>query len=114
LLAPRFLCGNYRATSGPDGVYYLAVPVGNYTLTVTTSGYQTYTATLQATEATTYTVNVFITPSPLPTPAFVTQNKLVYESGATYEWLDPHVSYYQYDYWILWHTVETLVWYKQK
>jgi ABC-type transport system substrate-binding protein len=106
-------CGNYRATSGLDGVYYLAVPVGNYTLTVTASGYQTYTATLQATEATTYTVNVFITPSPLPTPAFVTQNKLVYESGATYEWLDPHVSYYQYDYWILWHTVETLVWYNK-
>jgi len=106
-------CGNYRATSGPDGVYYLAVPVGTYTLTVTVSGYQTYTTSLQATEAKTYTVNVFITPSPLPTPAFVTQNKLVYESGATYEWLDPHVSYYQYDYWILWHTVETLVWYNK-
>ncbi|MEM3726080.1 MAG: ABC transporter substrate-binding protein, partial [Candidatus Bathyarchaeia archaeon] len=57
------------------------------------------------------TVNVYVTPTPLPTPAFVTQNKLVYESGATYEWLDPHVSYYQYDYWILWHSVETLLWY---
>src|SRR3989337_3590579 len=46
----------------------------------------------------------------LPTPEFVTNNTLVYESGATFEWLDPHVSYYQYDYWILYHTVETLLW----
>jgi ABC-type transport system substrate-binding protein len=46
----------------------------------------------------------------LPTPEFVTNNTLIYESGATYEWLDPHVSYYQYDYWILYHTVETLLW----
>ena len=50
----------------------------------------------------------------LPTPSFVTENKLVYESGATYQWLDPHVSYYQYDYWILWHTVEMLVWYNKE
>jgi ABC-type transport system substrate-binding protein len=104
-------CGGYTATSGPDGVYSLTVPVGNYTLTVTISGYQTYTTSVSATQAQTYTVNVYITPTPLPTPAFVTQNKLVYESGATYEWLDPHVSYYQYDYWILWHSVETLLWY---
>jgi len=46
----------------------------------------------------------------LPTPEFVTNNTLVLESGAAYEWLDPHVSYYQYDYWILWHTVEMLLW----
>lgn len=104
-------CGGYTATSGPNGVYSLTVPVGNYTLTVTISGYQTYTTSVSATQAQTYTVDVYITPTPLPTPAFVTQNKLVYESGATYEWLDPHVSYYQYDYWILWHSVETLLWY---
>jgi ABC-type transport system substrate-binding protein len=104
-------CGGYTATSGPDGVYSLAVPVGTYTLTVTISGYQTYATSVSATQAQTYTVNVYITPTLLPTPAFVTQNKLVYESGATYEWLDPHVSYYQYDYWILWHSVETLLWY---
>jgi ABC-type transport system substrate-binding protein len=47
------------------------------------------------------------------TPSFVTDNKLVLESGATYQWLDPHVSYYQFDYWILWHSVETLVWYNK-
>lgn len=104
-------CGGYTATSGPNGVYSLAVPVGTYTLTVTFSGYQTYTTSVSASQAQTYTVDVYITPTPLPTPVFVTQNKLVYESGATYEWLDPHVSYYQYDYWILWHSVETLLWY---
>ncbi|MEM2780832.1 MAG: ABC transporter substrate-binding protein [Candidatus Bathyarchaeia archaeon] len=106
-------CGTYKATTGPDGVFYLTVPLGNYTLTVTAVGYQTYTTNVRVSEAKTYTVNVFVSPTPLPTPAFVTQNKLVYESGATYEWLDPHVSYYQYDYWILWHTVETLVWYNK-
>ena len=46
----------------------------------------------------------------LPTPEFVTNNTLVYESGGTFEWLDPHVSYYQYDYWVLYHTVEQLLW----
>jgi len=45
-------------------------------------------------------------------PDFVKDNKLVFESGATYQWLDPHVSYYQYDYMTLWHTVETLLWYE--
>lgn len=58
------------------------------------------------------------TPKPTATPAaapeFVKENKVVYESGATYEWMDPHVSYYQYDYWILWHTVETLLWYNRE
>jgi ABC-type transport system substrate-binding protein len=47
-------------------------------------------------------------------PAFVKDNKLVYESGATYQWFDPHVSYYQYDYWILWHSVEMLLWYERE
>jgi len=47
-------------------------------------------------------------------PSFVTENKLVYEDGATYQWLDPHVAYHGYDYWILWHSVETLVWYKKE
>ena len=46
-------------------------------------------------------------------PIFVTQNKLVYESGGTYQWLDPHVSYYQFDYWTLYHSVETLWWYER-
>ncbi|NIS79706.1 MAG: hypothetical protein GTO14_05750, partial [Anaerolineales bacterium] len=45
-------------------------------------------------------------------PSFVTDNKLVFETGATYQWLDPHVAYYQFDYWTLWHSVETLLWYE--
>jgi ABC-type transport system substrate-binding protein len=47
-------------------------------------------------------------------PSFVEDNKLVFESGATYQWLDPHVSYYQYDYWIQWHSVEMLLWYEME
>jgi ABC-type transport system substrate-binding protein len=46
-------------------------------------------------------------------PIFVEQNKVALETGATYQWLDPHVSYYQYDYWTLWHSVETLFWYEK-
>jgi len=46
-------------------------------------------------------------------PSFVADNKLIYESGATFQWMDPHVSYYPYDYWILWHSVETLLWYER-
>lgn len=44
-------------------------------------------------------------------PLFVSESKFVYESGSAFEWLDPHVSYYQYDYWILQQTVETLLWF---
>jgi ABC-type transport system substrate-binding protein len=52
------------------------------------------------------------TPTPTPTtPAFVTNNEVVYESGNTFQWFDPHISYYQFDYWILQHSVETLMWY---
>ena len=45
-------------------------------------------------------------------PTFVQDNKVIFETGATYQWLDPHVSYYQFDYWTLWHSVETLLWYE--
>lgn len=105
--------GGYTATSGPNGVYSLAVPAETYTLTVSFSGYDTYSTSVNATQKQTYTVNAYISKTPLPTPAFVTANKLVYESGATYQWFDPHVSYYQYDYWILWHSVESLMWYNK-
>jgi peptide/nickel transport system substrate-binding protein len=55
-----------------------------------------------------------LTPRPvLPEPDFVKDNKMVYESGAAFQWMDPHVSYYQYDYWILWQSVETLLWYNK-
>jgi len=45
-------------------------------------------------------------------PTFVKENKFVYEGSAVYEWFDPHVSYYQFDYWILQQTLETLLWFK--
>jgi len=105
--------GGYTASSNTNGSYSLAVPVGSYTLTVSVSGYDTYSTSVNATQKQTYTVNAYISKTPLPTPAFVTANKLVYESGATYQWFDPHVSYYQYDYWILWHSVESLMWYNK-
>lgn len=56
------------------------------------------------------------TTTPVPTttlapPEFVTSNTYVFETPATYQWLDPHVSYYQYDYIILQNVYETLLWY---
>lgn len=44
-------------------------------------------------------------------PSFVTDNKIIIEGAGTAQYLDPHVSYYQFDYWILQNTVETLLWY---
>jgi ABC-type transport system substrate-binding protein len=79
------------------------------TFTVTKSA-ATYEVSFPGTTLTeTFTVTA------VPTvPAFVTDDKLVYESGATYQWLDPHVSYYQYDYMTLWHSVEMLLWYEKE
>ncbi len=61
-------------------------------------------------EADTYNTS---TQMPAEVPTFVQDNELVYESGAWYQWPDPHVSYYQFDYWMLWHCVETLLWYER-
>jgi len=44
-------------------------------------------------------------------PDYVNKNIVILEGGASPQWLDPHVSYYQYDYWILQHSVEMLLWY---
>jgi ABC-type transport system substrate-binding protein len=75
------------------------------TFTVT-KGAGSYTVTIPGTTLTgTFTVTGGV-------PAFVTDNKLIYESGNTYQWMDPHVSYYAYDYWTLWHSVEMLLWYE--
>lgn len=58
-----------------------------------------------------YTSGV-LTPGPgVPTPDFVNANKVIIEGAGTAQYLDPHVSYYQFDYWILQNTVETLLWY---
>ena len=53
------------------------------------------------------------TPTPAVQPAFVKDNTVVLESGNVYQWLDPQVSYYQFDYITLWHSVETLLWYNK-
>ncbi len=103
----------YEATTGPDGSYSLTIPAGNYTLTVEYSGYEKYTTTVHALEAKTYTINALLSTVPLPTPNFVKNNEIVLESGDTFQWLDPDVSYYQYDYIVLYHSVETLVWYNK-
>jgi len=77
------------------------------TFTVTKSVAAIYTVTIPGTTLTdTFTVSGGV-------PGFVTDNKLIYESGNTYQWLDPHVSYYAFDYWTLWHSVEMLFWYER-
>jgi len=47
----------------------------------------------------------------VPTPSFVSSSTMVYESGANFQWLDPQVSYYQYDYTVLNNQFEKLLWY---
>jgi peptide/nickel transport system substrate-binding protein len=47
----------------------------------------------------------------LAVPDFVKANTYVLESPANFQWLDPHVSYYSYDYVILQNVYETLLWY---
>ena len=75
------------------------------TFTVTKSVAAVYAVTIPGTALTgTLTVTGAV-------PKFVTDNKVVYESGNTFQWFDPHVSYYMYDYQMLYHTLETLVWY---
>jgi ABC-type transport system substrate-binding protein len=78
------------------------------TVTFTVSkGVGSYTVTIPGTTLTgTFAVSGGV-------PAFVTGNKLIYESGAQFQWMDPHVSYYQYDYWTLWQSVEMLLWYEK-
>lgn len=47
----------------------------------------------------------------IPTPSFVSSSTYVAETGNQYQWLDPDVSYYQYDYEILNNQFEKLLWY---
>jgi len=51
------------------------------------------------------------TTAAVPTPSFVSTNTYVAESGNQFQWLDPAVSYYQYDYEILNDQFEKLLWY---
>jgi len=50
-------------------------------------------------------------PAAAPEPEFVTNKVFKLEGTAAFEWLDPHVSYYMFDYFIMWHSVEMLYWY---
>ena len=50
------------------------------------------------------------TPS-VPTPSFVSSSTMVDETGNEFQWLDPAVSYYQWDYQILNNQYEKLLWY---
>jgi ABC-type transport system substrate-binding protein len=68
--------------------YYSQVPTG-----VTTTGTATTTA------------------AGVPVPDFVKSGTYVAESGNQFQWLDPAVSYYQFDYEILNNVHEKLLWY---
>jgi ABC-type transport system substrate-binding protein len=59
-----------------------------------------------------YYYTIYKAPAPgVPVPGFVNSNTLILEGGASPQWLDPHVSYYQYDYEIMQESVEMLLWY---
>lgn len=47
----------------------------------------------------------------VPTPGYVSSATYVAESPNEFQWLDPHVSYYQFDYEILNNQYEKLLWY---
>jgi ABC-type transport system substrate-binding protein len=90
-----------------DTVTVAANGTKTVTFTVTKSVVAIYTVTIPGTTLTdTFTVSGGI-------PGFVTDNKLILESDDAYQWMDPHVTYYAFDIWILWHSVETLVWYER-
>ena len=46
-----------------------------------------------------------------PIPSFVQTSSYVAETGSQFQWLDPHVSYYGFDYEILANVYEKLLWY---
>lgn len=80
-----------------------------FTVDTSTLSAGTYTVSFPGTDyTTTFEVTVLAVE-----PEFVKNNELVFQTGATYQWLDPHVSYYQFDYWTLWHSVEMLLWYEK-
>jgi len=106
-------CDGYSVTTGSDGAYSLIVPTGNYTLTISMEGYDASSQSIAATEEQTYTVDASLMKSSVPAPAFVNDNTYVYESGTVYQFLDPHVSAYDYDNLVFYQTVETLLWYNK-
>ncbi len=57
----------------------------------------------------TFRPNTATTQSPIP--SFVQTATYVSETGSQFQWLDPHVSYYGFDYDILTNVYEKLLWY---
>jgi ABC-type transport system substrate-binding protein len=98
------LNGVYEAE---DTVTVAANETKTVTFTVAKSVVALYTVTIPGTTLTdTFTVSGGV-------PAFVTNNELILETDDTFQWMDPHVTYYAFDIWVLWHSVETLLWYER-
>jgi len=57
-----------NAATGADGTYTLTVEVGSYAVSVSATGYETSTLSVNAPEARTYTLNITLTPSTIPPP----------------------------------------------
>lgn len=71
-------------TTASDGTYSFTVDVGSYTLSVSKTGYEKSTQTLEATEAKTYTLNIPLTSSvtPAPPPSSGIVLKIITRHGA--------------------------------
>ena len=62
-------CNGYQTSTGLDGTYSLSVTVGAYFVTVKMEGYETKTASVDASEEKKYTVDFSITPITPPSPS---------------------------------------------
>lgn len=61
-------CNGYQTSTGPDGAYSLSATVGAYLVTVRMEGYETKSASVDASEEKRYTVDFSITPITSPSP----------------------------------------------
>jgi len=73
-----------RTTTGTDGIYFLIVTVGNYTILVNVEGYETKLALVDASEEKTYTVNIAMARIPLP-PSEMFLFEDTYEDNPTFK-----------------------------
>ena len=74
----------YRTRTGSGGTYSLKVTKGTYNLNVAAKGYETKTATVEASEEKTYTVDVVVKSlPPAPTIALTAPNNLFTFDGKT-------------------------------
>ena len=84
--------------------YFVFVPPGGPS---TTTGSSTTTGTTNTTVTTTTTTT---TQPSSQEPAFVKGNTLVLEGAANYQYLDPQVAYFSYDYGVIENSYEALMW----